>query len=280
MPFYTFISVAVSGDKQDRVAADEIPLDEDVIERDDGNPCDKPLNEDEHHITFTSTETQTETPTRAPSPTFQDATPEIGETTFVATTASQTDGVYVTQNSIYEIQAQLASLVGQFAIVQTEMKQMKDLMARRQVSTPSSPSTPVTPQTPRSEGNHVPLYGKMEDGVVKLEVHNGSVRVINVPKKDYDRIFYNARTATSFLRQLLPIAFSKAELAVSNFEGGKVISSQGYVVKEALERPRLTAVMRTVELEFPGSTVGKENMARLRDAVNDRCRFASRQMQF
>ena len=190
---------------------------------------------------------------------------------FVTTSGTQTE---ISHDSISALQAQFNNFVETFAAFQAknqcELEKIKDLLVRQK------PTSSLIPAPTVEEGNDVPLYGLIEGGVVKMVVHDGSVPDVKIPKVNYDKIFYRSKTATSFTRQLLPIVFSKEELKSSNYEGGEVVTSTGVLDKNTLERSRITAILRQVELEYPGSTVGKSNMAKLREAINDRCRSETR----
>ncbi|XP_071835421.1 uncharacterized protein [Apostichopus japonicus] len=212
------------------------------------------------------------TPTQ-PLSIFQSTIPRKS-TPVVMSTEVQTEGQYVTENELADVKEQLRNLID---IVVPELKTIKDLLLRNQVTTP--PTTPSTPQL--LAGNHVPLYGRMENGNIIMTIEDGLVPNVVLEKTLYEKMFYRAKTATSFARQLMPFFYSKHELLTSNFDGGNVITGNGHIIKDMLERARMASLLKQVELEFPGSTHGKINMGKLRDAINDRCRTEIRKnLQF
>ena len=67
----------------------------------------------------------------------------------------------------------------------------------------------------------------------------------------------------------------------SNFDGSRVILATGTTTKLQLDRAKLTAILRQVELELPGSTIlplGKKTLVRSgMPLMIDACRLATRQ---
>ncbi|KAJ8040819.1 hypothetical protein HOLleu_15222 [Holothuria leucospilota] len=197
---------------------------------------------------------------------------------FSLNAGTQTDGYYVTHEFMCALQEQLQNLAKSNASLNAKMDAMSDLLGRSSTLTPASPSrSPFTPPAPSLPSRREqPSYGKLVNGNIQMRVENGSVPFVEIPKQTYERIFYVAKTATSFVRQLLPLVYSREELVASNFEGGEVLTGNGYVTKPALERPRMASLLGQVELEFPGSTFGKANMGKIREAINAHCRTEAR----
>lgn len=187
-------------------------------------------------------------------------------------TSTQTDGIYVLQE--YLLLPQMENLMETTATLLNQNKLILDVLGRKTWTHSDKPQNTTPAQT--SPSHRSPGYGKLVDGNVRLIVDEGSVPFIDIDKVSYDKLFYCAKTPTSFARQLLPFVFSDTEIQTSNFEGGEVLTSNGLVTKPMLERPRMSALLNQVELEFPGSTLGRTNMVKLRDAVNERCRSTAR----
>lgn len=186
----------------------------------------------------------------------------------VRSTETQTDGVHVSTETVAAIQNQLSML---FAMVSTMADDIKQL--RTSQVTPTTSQQTSRPDMTKSGA--MPRYGNLDcqTDMVKSRIgDSGSDEFVQIPRREYDRIFNRTKTATSFVRQLLPYYFSKDELQSSNFDGGVVLSATGKTMKLALDRQRIGALFRQVETEFGGSTSGKESQRKLREAINDKCR--------
>lgn len=139
--------------------------------------------------------------------------------------------------------------------------------------TGASPSSPVTPSGAACR-RISPFYGTIIGNLVQISVDSNSD--VFIDKDKYEQYFLGSSTATSFIRKLMPHFFSSDEMLRSNFDGGEVVTGAGKVLKLQLDRPKVRAILRQAELEFKGSTQTTEGYAKLRSAINDRCRSEGR----
>ena len=59
----------------------------------------------------------------------------------------------------------------------------------------------------------------------------------------------------------------------SNFDGTTVLSKDGQITKDRLDRRLLMSMLDVVEREFPGEVKGK-SFVKIRSVVNDKCRHS------
>ncbi|XP_071805887.1 uncharacterized protein [Asterias amurensis] len=88
---------------------------------------------------------------------------------------------------------------------------------------------------------------------------------------EYHNILLKSKTSTAFLRSLLKFFFSVETLKTHNYEGGEVHTKNGKAMRGQLNRRMVTSLIEQVELEFPGTTKGFENMKYIKKSINDKC---------
>ncbi|KAJ8021736.1 hypothetical protein HOLleu_39025 [Holothuria leucospilota] len=180
------------------------------------------------------------------------------------------------------LQGQIVNVIGAIHELKEQTESLTNTITqrinRKATMTPprSLPGTvnAGTPSTPHRDSRDItPLYGLLEGENVKIEVDADNV--VFIGKTSYENYFSTSLSASSFLRKLMPHFFTLEEMISSNFEGD-VVTATGRVHIKQLDPCKRRALLRQVELEFGGSTKTHEAYAKLKAAVNDKCRTERR----
>ena len=108
-----------------------------------------------------------------------------------------------------------------------------------------------------------------EHGYVQLGV---STPPVLLSKADYDDAFFASKTGKELTLKVIERVFTKQELSISNYRGGKVYSKSTTVDKPRLDTVRMSAILSQVNLEYPGFMEKPDDEKKVRDAINNKCR--------
>lgn len=96
---------------------------------------------------------------------------------------------------------------------------------------------------------------------------------IRLHKSELEYCFTSGKTPIGFALRLVGKLYSRAELAQSNYSGGTINLKDGCkVLKKALDKVKLQAIIHETQFQFPGTFITETEMKKFRDAVNGKCR--------
>ena len=97
---------------------------------------------------------------------------------------------------------------------------------------------------------------------------------VRISAAKFDEMKVGCSTPTNFARNLIVYFFDAETRESANFNGTRVLTKQGLVQKNRLDRRIVLSMLDQVEFQFLGCTTDKEQFSKITDAINDKCRHS------